>query len=121
MCCAAGGKNVFIFTLRSQTSWQSTRAESFAAQQGRPDASVQGTKASAARAGGAVSDLYVDLDNSLQDAQELFKAAGRIVMESCGEKWLLQPFIPDMEINEYRCVHAFQHRAIHAAQNIHTS
>ena len=82
---------------------------------------MQGTKASAARAGGAVSDLYVDLDNSLQDAQELFKAAGRIVMESCGEKWLLQPFIPDMEINEYRCVHAFQHRAIHAAQNIHTS
>ncbi len=35
--------------------------------------------------------------------QQLFRAAERIVKESCGEKWLLQPFIPDMERNEYRC------------------
>ena len=40
--------------------------------------------------------------DALQDAQELFKAAERIIKESCGEKWLLQPFIPDMERNEYR-------------------
>ena len=43
------------------------------------------------------------MDDVLHDAQQLFRAAERIVKESCGEKWLLQPFIPDMERNEYRC------------------
>jgi len=43
------------------------------------------------------------MDDALHDAQQLFRAAERIVKESCGEKWLLQPFIPDMERNEYRC------------------
>ena len=95
-----------ILNLRSQANWQLTRLDSFA-QQGRPDVSVQGTKVGGPTAGGEVSDFDLDLDNSLQDAQELFKAAERMVMESCGEKWLLQPFIPDMEVNEYRCVHAY--------------
>ncbi|KAA6425415.1 MAG: hypothetical protein FRX49_04908 [Trebouxia sp. A1-2] len=48
------------------------------------------------------SDAAQDMDDALHDAQQLFKAAERIVKESCGEKWLLQPFIPDMERNEYR-------------------
>ena len=43
-----------------------------------------------------------DVGDSLHDAQELLRAAERIVKESCGEDWLLQPFIPDMERNEYR-------------------
>lgn len=34
--------------------------------------------------------------------QQLFRAAERIVKETGGEKWLLQPFIPDMERNECR-------------------
>ena len=93
------------FTLRSRANWQLT------AQQSDPDVSVQG-------AGGKDSDL--DLDNALHDAQQLLKAAERIVMESCGEKWLLQPFIPDMEANEYRCVYSL-HRGICAAQSIDTS
>ena len=98
VCCAACGKNVMTFTLRSQANWQLTNPNSSAAQQGHPDVSLQG-------AGGKVSAL--DLDNALHDAQQLLKAAERIVMESCGEKWLLQPFIPDMEANEYRYVHVF--------------
>ena len=43
-----------------------------------------------------------DLDDAMHDAQQLFKAAERIVRDSCGEEWLVQPFIPDMERNEYR-------------------
>lgn len=46
--------------------------------------------------------LSLELDVALHDAQEILKAAERVVKESCGEKWLLQPFIPDMERNEYR-------------------
>lgn len=38
----------------------------------------------------------------LHDAQQLLDAAERILRESCGEAWLLQPFIPDMGCNEYR-------------------
>lgn len=38
----------------------------------------------------------------LQDAQQLLKAAKRVLLESCGEDWLLQPFIPDMGTGEYR-------------------
>ncbi|DBA95115.1 TPA: hypothetical protein ACH3X1_002625 [Trebouxia sp. C0004] len=40
--------------------------------------------------------------NPLQDAQQLLAAAERMLKESCGEDWLLQPFIPDMGSNEYR-------------------
>ncbi|KAL0040088.1 hypothetical protein WJX79_005748 [Trebouxia sp. C0005] len=47
-------------------------------------------------------DAAEDVDDALHDAQQLFKAAERIIKESCTEKWLLQPFIPDMERNEYR-------------------
>ena len=43
-----------------------------------------------------------DLTEALHDAQQLFMAAERIIKESCGENWLMQPFIPDMERNEYR-------------------
>ncbi len=39
----------------------------------------------------------------LHDAQQLLAAAERMLRESCGEDWLLQPFIPDMGSNEYRC------------------
>ncbi len=38
----------------------------------------------------------------LHDAQQMLVAAERILRESCGEEWLLQPFIPDMGSNEYR-------------------
>lgn len=38
----------------------------------------------------------------LQGAQQLLKAGQRILTESCGEAWLLQPFIADMGNNEYR-------------------
>ena len=38
----------------------------------------------------------------LHDAQQLFKTAERLIRESCNEQWLMQPFIPDMERNEYR-------------------
>ena len=38
----------------------------------------------------------------LHDAQQLLAAAERMLRESCGEVWLLQPFIPDMGSNEYR-------------------
>ena len=48
------------------------------------------------------SSAASDLDDALHDAQQLFKAAERIIKESCGEKWLLQPSIPEMERNEYR-------------------
>lgn len=41
--------------------------------------------------------------NPLHDAQQLLAAAERMLRESCGEDWLLQPFIPDMGSNEYRC------------------
>ena len=41
-------------------------------------------------------------DAVLHDAQQLFKAAEQMLRESCNEQWLLQPFIPDMERNEYR-------------------
>jgi len=47
-------------------------------------------------------DAAEGMDDALHDAQQLFKAAERIIKESCTEKWLLQPFIPDMERNEYR-------------------
>ena len=38
----------------------------------------------------------------LHDAQQLLKAAERMLLESCGEDWLLQPFIHDMGTAEYR-------------------
>ena len=39
----------------------------------------------------------------LHDTQQLLKAAERMLLESCGEDWLLQPFIHDMGTAEYRC------------------
>ena len=51
---------------------------------------------------GDPADVTQAVLDGLHDAQELFYAAERIIKESCGEKWLLQPFIPDMEKNEYR-------------------
>ena len=48
------------------------------------------------------TDAAEGMGDALHDAQQLFKAADRIIKESCTEKWLLQPFIPDMERNEYR-------------------
>ena len=51
---------------------------------------------------GDPADVSQAVLDGLHDAQELFYAAERIIKESCGEKWLLQPFIPDMEKNEYR-------------------
>ena len=50
----------------------------------------------------SAGDSILDLDDALHDAQEILTAAERIMKESCGEQWLLQPFIPDMERNEYR-------------------
>lgn len=51
-------------------------------------------------------DSNLSLDDALHDAQQLFRAAERVLKESCGEGWLLQPFIPDMERNEYRLANA---------------
>ena len=76
--------------------------DSSAVEHGYADVSSQGMTKSEEAAGGAVSDLDSDLDDALHDAQQLVQAAERIVRESCGEGWLLQPFIPDMERNEYR-------------------
>lgn len=64
------------------------------------DVTAQGTAGSESAAGSAISNS--NLDDALHDAQQLIRAAERIVKESCGEGWLLQPFIPDMERNEYR-------------------
>ena len=76
------------------------RLESSLRDQSRASVSVQSTAWREATAGSEDSNL--DLDDALHDAQQLIRAAERIVKESCGEKWLLQPFIPDMERNEYR-------------------
>lgn len=76
------------------------RLESSLREQSRASVSVQSTACREATAGSEDSNL--DLDDALHDAQQLIRAAERIVKESCGEKWLLQPFIPDMERNEYR-------------------
>ena len=53
---------------------------------------------STAQDGTAAAELL----DRLHDAQQLLDAAERIVRESCGEVWLLQPLIPDMGCNEYR-------------------
>ena len=82
------------------------RLDTSPVEQGYADASVQGVTKSEETASTAVPDLDLDLDDALHDAQQLVQAAERIVMESCGEAWLLQPFIPDMERNEYRWAHA---------------
>lgn len=71
---------------------------------GHEDIRAQHNTRTAATAGS--EDLNLDLDDALHDAQQLIEAAERIVKESCREQWLLQPFIPDMERNEYRSAHA---------------
>lgn len=38
----------------------------------------------------------------LSDAQELLRAANQMIRTSCGEAWLLQPYIEDMPQSEYR-------------------
>lgn len=43
-----------------------------------------------------------EVRDRLHDAQQLLEAAERVLRESCGEAWLLQPLIPDMACNEYR-------------------
>ncbi len=45
-----------------------------------------------------------DLAAVLHDATELIQAAERMIRESCGEAWLLQPYIVDLPQGEYRCV-----------------
>lgn len=65
---------------------------------GHPDSSLRDNTGTGMTAEG----LNLDLDDALHDAQQLIQAAEQVVKESCGEKWLLQPFIPDMERNEYR-------------------
>lgn len=45
-----------------------------------------------------------EVQSPLHDAQQLLAAGEHMVRESCGEDWLLQPLIPDMGSNEYRCV-----------------
>lgn len=160
VCCAAGAKNVFTFTLRSSSNWQpsmpsrhsaqhpsscsestpskpaatnvveldnhpnasnccakdacrcdrvvptvtGTRVDSSGTERVDLDVSPQGIAKGEAAADSAVSNS--NLDDVLHDAQQLFRAAERIVKESCGEGWLLQPFIPDMERNEYRSANA---------------
>lgn len=49
-----------------------------------------------------VQDKLMGTDAVLHDAQQLFRVAEQMIRESCNEQWLLQPFIPDMERNEYR-------------------
>lgn len=78
------------------------RSDAGPSEQGCVYVSHQGIPGSEETAGGAVSKLDLDLDDALHDAQQLVQAAERIVKESCREAWLLQPFIPDMERNEYR-------------------
>lgn len=78
------------------------RLDSSAVEQGCADVSSQGITRREETAGDAISNLSSDLDDALHDAQQLAQAAERMVKESCGEDWLLQPFIPDMERNEYR-------------------
>ena len=76
-----------------------------AVEQGYADVSSH-TVRSEETAASADSNSSSDLDDALHDAQQLVQAAERILKESCGEDWLLQPFIPDMERNEYRCADA---------------
>lgn len=57
--------------------------------------------------------------DQLHDAQQLLEAAERILRESCGEVWLLQPFIPDMGCNEYRQDVARSHSQ-HHSEDAHT-
>ena len=44
----------------------------------------------------------LELDEAMHDAQELLRVAEHIARQACGETWLLQPFVPGMEANEYR-------------------
>lgn len=77
-----------------------TRLESSGTEHLGHDVIAQGTAGSEAATDSANSES--NLDDALHDVQQLIQAAERIVKESCGEGWLLQPFIPDMERNEYR-------------------
>lgn len=61
----------------------------------------QGQDAAVPAHGGAVSRGQV-MAEVLSDAQELLTAADRMIRTSCGEAWLLQPYIPDMSTGEYR-------------------
>ena len=97
-CCA---KDVCQFD-RSIPLAPDLRLDSSAVALGYADVSSQGLTRIEETAGGAVSNLNPGVDDALHDAQQLVQAAERIVKESCGEDWLLQPFIPDMERNEYR-------------------
>ena len=72
------------------------RLDSSAVEQGYADVSSH-----TVRSEETDSNSNTDLDDALHDAQQLVQAAEHIVKESCGEDWLLQPFIPDMERNEY--------------------
>ena len=40
-----------------------------------------------------------------QEQAALRTVATQVMWQSCGEPYLLQPFIPDMRGNEYRCGH----------------
>ncbi|KAA6417366.1 MAG: hypothetical protein FRX49_12695 [Trebouxia sp. A1-2] len=104
---SACAKNVLTFTLRSPSSWQHSRPSmpSVHSAQQRSNATTNNgglTKNSHVDHLDDAPDAAEDVDDALHDAQQLFKAAERIIKESCTEKWLLQPFIPDMERNEYR-------------------
>ncbi|DBB13238.1 TPA: hypothetical protein ACH3X3_004983 [Trebouxia sp. C0006] len=101
--------NVLTFTLRSLSSWQHSRSSLPSAQQRSNTFNSNGTSLRDFQFASinepcscGSTDAAQDMDDALHDAQQLFRAAERIVKESCGEKWLLQPFIPDMERNEYR-------------------
>ncbi|DBA98213.1 TPA: hypothetical protein ACH3X1_001139 [Trebouxia sp. C0004] len=101
--------NVLTFTLRSLSSWQHSRPSLPSAQQPSNTSNSNGKSLKESQFASlnvpcscGSTDAAQDMDDALHDAQQLFKAAERIVKESCGEKWLLQPFIPDMERNEYR-------------------
>ncbi len=108
--CTACALNVLTFTLRSLSSWQHSRPSLPSTQQRSNTSNSNGTSLRESQVASpnvpcscGSTDAAQDMDDALHDAQQLFKAAERVIKESCGEKWLLQPFIPDMERNEYRC------------------
>lgn len=103
----------FNCTASSQTADKGTsdRSDSKACNQMSPQeckparASCQtGANSTTSQHQPAVLSKQAATDAVFHDAQQLFKAAEQMVRESCNEEWLLQPFIPDMESNEYRYI-----------------
>lgn len=107
----AGACSGASFTLTNRCSWEQDQSENQTIHNTASTATMQEVRLQHAKQDHNSSslptacqhDMHATLHDFQHDSQHLLKVAAETVQQSCQEDWLLQPYIPDLQVALSSC------------------